>query len=277
MKFRVLVSFFIFASTLVAAQSELSSLSGDQWLATINAGSLNTPHSYHNYKSGGLISHGFALYFARAGNIDVPYLVYVPASYRPSKPTPVVVFLHGAILAKDSFQYKDPSIAKEPVFSIAESLNTIVVFPFARADYKWAGTSGAYRTVLDILSRVKETYNTSSIYIGGISMGGIATFWFINNKPEIFAGFYTFSAAPHSPEGAIKYSNITNSKPLFSLNAKDDPVFPYTDMEVAFKDHKGEAPGWHFSTVEAGGHRFIYGNGGDQYVKNVIGSLLGSR
>ncbi len=277
MRLCILLPFFIFGSILATAQSELSTLSSDQWLAVINAGNLNTPHSYHDYKNGGRISHGFALYFVRAGAIDVPYLVYIPASYSPLNPMPVVVFLHGAILAKDSFQYKDPSIANEPVFSIAEPLNTIVVFPFARADYKWAGTSGSYRTVLDIVNRVKETYNTSSVYIGGISMGGIATFWFVNNHPETFAGFYTFSAAPHSNDGEIKYSNITKSKPLYSLNAKDDPVFSCTDMEAAYQQHKSEAAGWHFSTVETGGHRFIYGKGGDKYVKSAIGSLLKNR
>jgi predicted alpha/beta-fold hydrolase len=76
-----------------------------------------------------------------------------------------------------------------------------------------------------------------------------------------------------SGEG-IKYANLTKDKPLFSLNAKDDPVFPYTEMESAWQQHKNEAPGWHFATVETGGHRFIYNNDGVKELKSLLSKLL---
>ncbi len=270
MLIRVFTVFFVLLSLLVHGQSQSSTLSAESWLATIT--------KEKNSKRGSDGS-GFALYFAPSGNIRQPYLVYVPVSYTPAKPMPVIIFLHGAILARDSFQYKDPAIANEPIFSIAESLKTIVVFPFARADFKWAGQSPAYENIISIIKQVERDYDVdkNKVYIGGISMGGIATFWFVNNHPEIFAGFYTFSAAPHSPDGEIKYSNITKSKPLFSLNAKDDPVFSYSDMEAAYNKHKGDAPGWHHATVDAGGHRFIYGKGGEAQVKSLLSNLLGDQ
>ncbi len=218
---------------------------------------------------------GFALYFSQANNIQEPYLVRVPKGYDPSRAMPVVVFLHGAILAKDSFQYKDPAIAAEPVFSAADTLNAIVVFPFARQDFKWVNQPAVFENIINIVQQVEATYNVDKkkIFIGGISMGGIATFWFINNKPDIFAGFYTFSAVLRTSDD-IKFSNLTASKPLYSINAKDDPVFSYKEMEQTFQQHTNEAPGWHFSTVETGGHRFIYGKGGTHYVQSVIRELL---
>jgi len=249
-------------------------MSSEDWQKLIRGNALNTTSgSFQPPRS------GFALYFSKAGNVDEPYLVYVPASYNPLRSFPVVVFLHGAILARDSFQYRDPAIANEPIFTIADTLNAIVVFPFARADFKWSGQSAVYENIISIIKQVQRAYNVDKkrIYIGGMSMGGIATFWFVNNHPEIFAGFYTFSAAPHSPDGTIKYSYITKSKPLYSLNAKDDPVFPYADMEAAYNEHKGDAPGWHYATVDAGGHRFIYGKGGAEQVRSLFSKLLAAQ
>ena len=261
-----LVIFFLCFSTLAVGQTN------DVWLTNIKRNALPEQSAQAVFRAA---PAGFALYFSRAGEINVPYLVRVPKGYDPARPTPVVLFLHGAILAKDSFQYKDPEISNEPVFSIADSLNALVVFPFARADFKWSGVSPAYENIINIIQQVERDYNVDKrkIFIGGISMGGIATFWFINNKPDIFAGFYTFSAVPRA-NGGVNFGNLSNGKPLYSLNAKDDPIFPYTEMQQAFEQHKNEAPGWHFSTVETGGHRFIYGAGGAHYVQTVIRQLV---
>lgn len=249
-------------------------ISNKEWLKTITANAISKAGDRTSFLKA---PSGPALYFTKAGDINVPYLVYVPRDYDPTHSQPAVVFLHGAILARDSFQYKSPEIAIEPIFSIADTFNTIVIFPFARQDFKWAGgQSQAYENIITIIQQVEQYYNIDKkkIYIGGISMGGNATFWFINNKPEMFAGFYTFSAMPGSGSSTMKYTNITAQKPLYSINAKDDPVFPYTDVEAAHQHHRDEAPGWSFTTVETGGHRFIYSKGGEKYVKSLIGNLL---
>ncbi len=251
-------------------------ISDKEWLKTITANAINKAPNRTSFLKA---PSGPALYFTKAGDIDVPYLVYVPIGYDPARSQPAAVFLHGAILARDSFQYKSAEIAVEPIFSIADTFNTIVIFPFARQDFKWAGGQiQAFENIIAIIKQVEQDYNIDKkkIYIGGISMGGNATFWFINNKPEMFAGFYTFSAMPGSGGNTMKYANITTQKPLYSINAKDDPVFPYIDVEAAHQQHKDEAPGWHFSTVETGGHRFIYSKGGDKYVKSLLSNLLQS-
>ena len=255
----------IFTAAIVLLSLITSAQSNEEWLSTIKRNAADK-------------KPGYALYFSQAGAISVPYLVYIPKSYNLAKAIPAVVFLHGAILAKDSFQYKDPSIANEPVFSIADACNTIIIFPFARQDFKWSGQEAAFENIIAIMKQVEQDYNVDKkrVYLGGISMGGNATFWFINNRPEMFAGFYTFSAMPRSTTAPIKFSNITKEKPLFSVNAKDDPVFPYTDVKATYELHKKEAPGWHFESVETGGHRFIYANGGSNYVKTIINNLLAS-
>ena len=168
MKCRLLILFLVCLSSFAFAQSEHSAMSADAWQKLIRGNALNTSSgAFQPPRS------GFALYFSRAGNVSEPYLVYVPKSYNPLNSSPVVVFLHGAILAKDSFQYKDPSIANEPIFTIGETLNTIVVFPFARTDFKWSGQSPAFGNIISIVKQVERDYNVDKkkVFIGGISMG----------------------------------------------------------------------------------------------------------
>ncbi len=265
-----LSALFVSFSFLAVAQS-LKGPGPDAWMNVItgNAVTKTTTGSFPKAPA------GCALYFTQSGDIRAPYLVYVPAGYNPAKPSKLVVFLHGAILAKDSFQYKNPAIASEPIFSVADTFNTLIIFPFARTDFKWSGQSAAYENIISILRQVETNYNVdkSKIYIGGISMGGIAAFWFINHNPSVFAGFYSFSGVPHVDNEEIMFRNITASKPLYMVNAKDDAVFKYNEVEAIYLQHKNEAPGWHFSSVETGGHRFIYKDGGRQ-IKALLSNLL---
>jgi predicted peptidase len=256
---------FMFLSVTASAQSKASGMESSEWMKMITANAVS--------KKGQAVHPGYALYFSKVGDLNVPYLVYVPATYNPAHATSVVVFLHGAILARDNyFHHTDPAIADEPIFSIGDVYNTIVVFPFSKGDFAWPGQPAACENIITILGQVEEHYNVDRkrIYIGGISMGGIATFWFIDNKPDVFAGFYTFSAMPR----AAHFSHITKDKPLYSMNAKDDQTFSYSEVSDLYEQHKAEAPGWHFNSVETGGHRFIYSDGGTKYVKSLLGNLL---
>jgi predicted peptidase len=247
-------------------------LSKNEWLQQMAARAI-APARTQAYQPA---MPGLALYFIKAGNIEAPYIVCVPASYDPAKPSKLVVFLHGAILAREAFQYKEPSIADEPIFSVADVYNTIVVFPFGKSDFMWPADDAANQHIAAVLANVQRYYNINKrrIYLGGISMGGIATFWFITHKPDLFAGFYTFSAMPLLASGEIAFGNITKNKPLYSMHAKDDAGFPFSDVSAIYDQHKQEAPGWHFSSVETGGHRFIYKPTCRQYVKTLLGNLL---
>ena len=256
-----LVAILLFNSFAASGQAKEGMMKSGDWLKMITA------------NSAGKTAHpGYALYFSPVGDINVPYIVYVPKTYDPLRPTSVVVFLHGAILARDSFHYKDPSIADEPIFSIGEVYNTLVVFPFSKSGFAWPGQPAACENIITIIGQVEQHYNVDKkrVYIGGISMGGIATFWFIDNKPDVFAGFYTFSAMPRSAD----FTHITKGKPLYSMNAKDDQTFSYDEVHALYEQHKKDAPGWDFQTVEGGGHRFIYADGGTRYVKALLGDLL---
>lgn len=216
---------------------------------------------------------GYALYYAEAGNETQPYIVYVPKTYDPAKAHALIVFLHGAILARDNYyHHTDPSIADEPIFTTANANNALILFPFAKAGFSWPSSVAANENILKMIAQVKANYNVTSnrVYIGGISMGGSGTYWFINNKASQFAGFYTFSGMPTD----LRVSNITKDRPLFTMNAIDDPGCPYDEIHSFYQAHISEAKYWHIGSVATGGHRFIYNPGGQKYVQQTISDLL---
>lgn len=257
----------------VSAQN-IPPVSQSSWLSTITQNaitSLAPENSLFNPAP-----PGPALYFCNSCIFKVPYIVFVPHNYNPATPVPVVVFLHGAILARDSFQYAIPSIAQEPIFSIAEKYHVLVVFPFARQGFTWPTQASANDAVLTIIGQVRKDYhvNEKRIFLGGISMGGIATFWFIKHRPGMFAGFYTISA--RIGDNILKQDlEALKTKPLYSLNAEDDPVFSFQEASATFDKYREEFPLWHFSHVPTGGHRFIYdGATGRQQLEQLVGKLL---
>ena len=220
-------------------------------------------------------STGYALYFSEVDTIQVPYLVYVPLSYDPLKHSPLIVYLHGGVVSIDSFMYKTPVFKEEPVFSIAEKNNAIVLFPFGRKSFGWVKQEKAFTNILSMISQVKQKYyiDSSEIYLGGMSNGGTAAFWFVSNAPDVFAGFYAFSPMPELEGTEIKFNNITTNKPMYSVNAVDDEGFGYNKVKGIYDTHKGEAPGWCFDSTY-GGHGFLYDDGGMAIADNLFDQLF---
>ncbi|OCA72814.1 hypothetical protein BBH99_12655 [Chryseobacterium contaminans] len=203
---------------------------------------------------------GFALYFTETEGLKVPYVVFVPKKYQFSKPVKVIFFLHGGVNSVNEFYYQNPDVKKEPIFSVGDHFNAIVVYPFAKKDFGWMNQQKAFENIFTILNDVEKKYNVdkNKIYLGGMSNGGTATFWFASQKETPFKAFYAFAPNPVLNIGAIPFENITKDHPLYTINAKDDYVFGYNDVLKIYNDNKSKAKGWKFQTIETGSHEFIY-------------------
>lgn len=203
---------------------------------------------------------GFALYFTETEGLEVPYVVFVPKKYQSSKPVKVIFFLHGGVNSVNEFYYQNPDVEKEPIFSVGDHFNAIVVYPFAKKDFGWMNQQKAFENIFTILNDVEKKYNVdkNKIYLGGMSNGGTATFWFASQKETPFKAFYAFAPNPVLNIGAIPFENITKDHPLYTINAKDDYVFGYNDVLKIYNDNKSKAKGWKFQTIETGSHEFIY-------------------
>ena len=244
-----------------------------EWVKTINDNRI-TPKTNNNFKKP---KAGFALYYTTPDTLKVPYLIYVPKNYNPSKPIQAVVFLHGGVVSTETFSFENPELATgEPIFSVGETFNAIIIYPFGKKDFGWVAQKKAFENVLTIIKNVQQTYNVdkSRIFLGGMSNGGTAAFWFASQKPNIFKGFYAFSAMPKLKIGDINFKNLSQGKAFYSINTKDDDAFKYADVYSIYSSHKTEAKDWHFDTLEKGSHGFIYDPNSIKIINSLFNKLL---
>ncbi|MGV0918887.1 dienelactone hydrolase family protein [Empedobacter falsenii] len=216
---------------------------------------------------------GFALYTNNVDSIDVPFLVFVPKSYSSKKPSKMIVYLHGGVVSTENFTHNNYQIQQqEPIFSLADEYNAIILYPFGKKDFGWVNQIKAFENILSIVKEVEKKYsiNKKEIYLGGMSNGGSATFWFATNHSNLFKGFYAFSADPKLKIEEINFSKI--KKPFYMLNAKDDNIFKFDEVEsIYLKEHNKN---WHLESLEKGDHGFIYQENGTEIMKNLLDKLI---
>lgn len=238
----------------------------EKWVSEITANAIQPKiKKYNTSKS------GFALYYSQKGNITVPFLVYIPKTYNSAVATNTIVFLHGGVKNTENFNYDKPEVTEEPIFKIADKLNSIVIYPFGKKDFGWVNQEKAFENILDIIEKSSKFYNINKkkIYLGGMSNGGTATFWFASQKPNRFAGFYAISANPELEFGKIDFNF---DKPFYEIHSKDDDVFKFNDVEKIYS--KNRSQNWHFKSIEDGGHGFIYSEKGQSILFNLLSELM---
>lgn len=237
-----------------------------EWVLKISDNAIKPKKSKYN-----IAKSGFALYFSKVDSIKVPYLVYIPKNYDVLHPTKTIIYLHGGVKNTEKFNFDEPELMKEPIFTVGEKLNTIIIYPFGKKDFGWVSQKKAFENIYYILKQVQNTYNVDKkkIYLGGMSNGGTATFWFASQRPSLFAGFYAIAANPKLEIGEIDFNF---DKPLYEIHAKDDQVFNFKEIEEIYKNNKSK--NWHFESVETGDHGFIYQEEGTKILENLISELI---
>lgn len=194
-------------------------------------------------------------------NEVMPYRVYVPKSYSSSKPSALVIALHGLGGTEDSFfdQYQ-----RQPV-QLAEKHGFLMAAPLGyRVDGAYgsriftggdvaAERRGEYseKDVLEVLRLMKANYNVdeSRIYLMGHSMGAIGT-WALGAKyPQTWAALVAF-AGTGSPALAEQMKSI----PQFIVHGDNDPTVNVSgsrNMTAALKKAGATVT---YIEVPAGGH-----------------------
>lgn len=174
------------------------------------------------------------------------YLLYVPPSYDRTKPTPLVISLHGAALwgaaQKETSQWN----------RVADREGFIVVYPSGfdsdgpriwRAD----GSPRLARDVTfisDVIDTLKSHYNidSSRIYADGLSNGGGMSFELSCAMSDRIAAVGMVGAAHLVP-----FTRCAESRPvpMISFHGTADPAAPYNGgLSWAATDRFPSIPGW---------------------------------
>lgn len=153
-------------------------------------------------------------YLLQGANEIMPYRVYVPKGYAASKPTALVIALHGLGANEDSFfdSYSQlpPQLAEKHGFLMAAPLGfrrdgfygsqMMSSDPIARRRSEYSE-----KDVLEVLRLMKAAYNVddSRIYLIGHSMGAIGTWALAAKYPDTWAALVAFSGtgSPNLADG----------------------------------------------------------------------------
>ena len=171
-------------------------------------------------------------YTLDAAHEVMPYRLYVPSTYVPSAPMPLIVALHGLGSTEDTFF--DGYGKKLPL--LAEQHGYIVVSPLGyRVDggYGWGvdapPTDAAARRsaelsemdVMQVLATVRTLYNVdpTRIYLMGHSMGAIGTFKLAPKYADLWAAIGAFSG-----QGTPATVERMKSIPAFIVHGDADPT-----------------------------------------------------
>jgi predicted esterase len=151
------------------------------------------------------------LFLAYRSSFDgklVPYRVYLPTSYTPSKKYPLIVLLHGA--GGDETDFIEAYRGQWP--QLAEQHGFILASVTGRGPLSgYSKVSGGEQDVLDVMEIVKNRYSvdSSKIFLGGHSMGGGGTWAIGLAYQDKFAGFIPIAPAGNNPALMSKLNRPT--------------------------------------------------------------------
>lgn len=171
----------------------------------------------------------------RSSGQEREYLLYVPRSYDPTRPTPLVVSLHGAAL------WPATQMAATGWNALAEAHGFLVVYP-SGTTLRGAGTSALPfrvwhlgpdpvssangRFIADLIDTLAATYNVdpNRIYANGLSNGGRMVFGLSCTLADRLAAVGTVAAAQDTP---LSWCARARPVPLINVHGTADPLVPY--------------------------------------------------
>jgi polyhydroxybutyrate depolymerase len=156
------------------------------------------------------------------------YLLYVPSSYDSSRPTPLVISMHGAGLwgaaQRETSQWND----------LAEKQRFIVVYPSGvggKGVRVWRAELGPglpkdVRFISELIDTLRASYNIDStrIYANGLSNGGGMSFVLSCTLSDRIAAVGMVAAAQTLPWSWCKDKPAV---PMIAFHGTADPEVPY--------------------------------------------------
>lgn len=152
---------------------------------------------------------------------ESPYVVFVPANHDKAKPSPVILFLHGAGETKGGKMMPiEQGIAPhiKRMEEKKQAFKFITIIPQAEG-FGWAAESANGKRALAMLDEVVKEYNgdPKRLYLTGISMGGFGTWSVAAAHPDKFAAI-----APVCGGGKTEWAEKLKDLPIWNFHGDQD-------------------------------------------------------
>jgi predicted esterase len=178
-----------------------------------------------------------------------PVAVYVPASYSPGRPAPLVVFLHGYP------QSETQLIAPEFIANLAERTGTIVVAPYGRGYMDFHGSTSDVYDALDAATKAFDT-DSRKRYLAGYSMGGFSVFEIAPVHPNAWSAIMCISGGLLNKDAHDVTAELSSKSFYVLTGAKDDSIpTQYPTATAIYLSASGLPVS--FYSLSDGSHRMI--------------------
>jgi predicted peptidase len=202
------------------------------------------------------------------------YQVYVPADKNPKKKRPIIVYLHGTeAFGVDGLLQTQGGLG-DAIRKQAERFSCIVVFPQCREKTRWVNDE-MEEQVLKALTRTVKEFNgdPQQLYLTGISMGGVGTWYIAAQHPGVFAAIVPIAGRIVLPKLSTfaplppKVATITDSQnpyqsiayllgkiPVWVFHGGEDPVNSVTESRKMVEALKAAGGNVKYTEYEGVGH-----------------------
>jgi len=163
-----------------------------------------------------------------SGGTERSYLLYVPASYDPATPTPLVLSIHGFA----SWPANQMEVSQWN--QLADEHGFIVAYPSGTGFPKRWNTSGAageggaddVTFLVELIDALSQQFSIDPqrVYVNGLSNGGGMSNTLACLRPERVAAIGGVAGAYTEPAGGC---NPTRPVPVIAFHGTDDRIVPY--------------------------------------------------
>jgi predicted esterase len=178
-----------------------------------------------------------------------PVALYVPSSYVPGSPTPLIVLLHGHP------QSETQLLAPTYIAQLAEATKTIVVAPYGRGIYDFRGSAA---DVYDALAAAERAFSVDprKRFLAGYSMGGFSVFEVAPVHPDDWAAVMSIAGSLLGSD-STRIVAMMRRTPFYVLTGSADDSIPtqYPTATAAFLHNAGIDVSFYSET--GGIHRLI--------------------
>lgn len=183
------------------------------------------------------IEEKFTYGFHNNEEVPMPYRLFIPDNYNSSISYPIVLSLHGAGAkgTDNEMQIKEVCARYWAYSAFQSKYATFVVAPQCPEFKNWDNIN-AIRSVIALLDSIAFNYNIdiNRIYVTGISMGGIGTWWSLAVAPDKFA-----AAMPMCGTGRPEFIQMYSHVPVWNSHGNSDPIVDVTwSRRMMSKYHK---------------------------------------
>ncbi|MEE8639255.1 MAG: PHB depolymerase family esterase [bacterium] len=196
-----------------------------------------------------------------ADGVARPWILYVPPSYDPGTPTPLLVMLHG-LVARPELMDDPLAYARDDEWAAAaEGYGWLVLYPFGQEGATWWDEVGM-ANIRNLVRAVKREYNVDDdrVCMGGFSDGASAAFCWAMVEPTDFSAFVALNGhmGVSSLAGDLDtyVPNFYNS-PVYAVTTFDDKLYPAEKMRATIEMAQRVGVDVFYRELE-GGHGFDY-------------------